>query len=82
LDGLAVGLKCQAYVRAYELVGALVAFGHAAVMVGEAQAEDRNAYPLEPIAEAALAMPFGIPVGEEDYGWHGLACLASEGSGF
>jgi hypothetical protein len=66
LDGLAVGLEGEADVRSDELVGALVAFGHAAVVVGEAHFEDGDADALEPLAEAALAVPFGVPVGEEE----------------
>src|SRR6266700_160812 len=65
LDGLAVGLKGEADIGAANLVGALVALGHAAVVVGHAHLEDGNAEALDPVAEAILAMPFGVPVGEK-----------------
>ncbi len=68
LDSLAVGLQGQADIGAADLVGALVAFGHAAVVIGHAQLEDGDAEALNPAAKAVLAMPFGVPVGEEEDG--------------
>src|ERR1700720_2519107 len=59
LDGLAVGLECQADVGADELIGALVALGHSSVVVRQAQAKDGDADSLEPFAQAALAAPLG-----------------------
>ena len=73
LDGLAVGLEGEANIRAANLVGALVAVSHAAVMVGHAHFEDRNAHALNPVAKAVLAVPFGVPVGEEEDGGAGAA---------
>src|SRR5260370_34660755 len=61
LDGLAVGLESEADVGATELVGALVALGHAAVVVGHAHLEDGDAEALNPAAETDLAVPFGVP---------------------
>ena len=68
LDGLAVGLEGQADVGAADLVGALVAPGHAAIVVGHAQFQDGDAEALNPATETVLAMPFGVPVGEEEDG--------------
>src|SRR5207245_1301233 len=68
LDGLAVGLECEADVGAADLVGALVAARHAAVVVGHAHFEDGDAEALNPAAEAALAVPLGVPIGEEEDG--------------
>jgi hypothetical protein len=66
LDGLAVGLEREADVGADELVGAFVALGHAAVVVGEAHPQHSDPDALEPLAQAALAVPFGVPVGKEE----------------
>ena len=68
LDGLAIGLEGEADIGATDLVGALVAVGHAAVVVGHAHFEDSNAKALNPATEAVLAMPFGVPVGEQEHG--------------
>ena len=68
LDGLAVGLQGEADVGSADLVGAFVALRHAAVMVGHAHFEDGDAQALNPVAEAVLAVPFGVPVGEEEDG--------------
>jgi hypothetical protein len=68
LDGLAVGLEGKADVGAADLIGAFVAVGHAAVVVGHAELEDGYAHSLNPMAEAVLAVPFGVPVGEEEDG--------------
>src|SRR6266851_3072611 len=68
LDGLAIGLEGEADVGAADLVGALVAAGHAAVVVGHAHFKDGDAEALNPVAETVLAMPFGVPVGEEKNG--------------
>jgi hypothetical protein len=67
LDGLAVRLEGEADIRATNLVGALVAVGHSAVVIGHAHFEDGNAEALNPVAEAILAVPFGVPVGEKEY---------------
>jgi hypothetical protein len=66
LDGLSVGLEGEADIRAADLVGALVAADHAAVVVGHAHLEDGDAHALNPVAEAVLAVPFSVPVGEEE----------------
>jgi uncharacterized membrane protein YhiD involved in acid resistance len=66
LDGLAVGLEREADVWAADLVGALVAVGHAAIVVGHAHLENGDAHALNPMAETVLAVPFGVPVGEEE----------------
>jgi hypothetical protein len=50
------------------LVGALVAFGHAAVVVGHAHFQRGDADALEPFTQAALAVPFGVPVGQNQNG--------------
>ena len=50
LDGLAVGLEGQPNIGADELVGAFVAFGHAAVVVREAHSEGSDADALQPFA--------------------------------
>src|SRR5207247_3987476 len=68
LDGLAVGLEGQADIGAADLIGALVAGGHAAVMIGHAHFEDGDSQALNPAAEAVLAVPFGVPVGENEDG--------------
>src|SRR5437879_6414758 len=65
LDGLAVGLKGKADVGTAELVGALMAVGHAAVVVRHAHFENGDAEALNPAAETVLAVPLGVPVGEE-----------------
>jgi hypothetical protein len=65
LDGLAVGLESEADVWAADLVGALVAASHAAVMVGHAHFEDGDSHALDPMAQTVLAVPFSVPVGEE-----------------
>src|SRR6266446_7786348 len=66
LDGLAIGLEGEADIGAADLVGAFVAVGHAPVVVGHAHFEDGDAHALNPVAETVLAMPFGVPVGEEE----------------
>ncbi len=68
LNGLAVGLEGEADVGAADLVGAFVAGGHAAVMIGHAHFEDGDAQALNPAAEAILAVPLGVPVGENEDG--------------
>src|SRR5580704_5490627 len=68
MDSLAVGLEGEANIRAADLVGAFVAFGHAAVVVGHAHFEGGDADALEPFTKAALAVPFGVPVGEHQDG--------------
>jgi hypothetical protein len=68
LDGLAIGLKSKAKVRTADLVGALVAAGHAAIVVRQTHFERRDAETLKPFAEAILAMPFGIPIREHEDG--------------
>ena len=50
LDGLAIGLEGDADVGADELVSALMAFSHAAVVVGEAHFQGSDADALEPFA--------------------------------
>ena len=80
LDGLAVGLEGEANIRAANLVGALVAVSHAAVMVGHAHFEDRNAHALNPVAKAVLAVPFGVPVGEEEDGGAGAVAFPTRAS--
>ena len=77
LDGLAVGLEGEADVGAADLVGALVAGGHAAVMIGHAHFEDGDSQALNPAAEAILAVPFGVPVGEDEDGGTRTGRLAS-----
>jgi len=66
LDSLAVGLEGEADVGSADLVGALVALGHAAIVEGHAHLEDGDAQALNPVAETVLAVPFGVPVGEEE----------------
>ena len=68
LNGLAVGLEGEADIGTADLVGAFVAAGHAAVVVGHAHFEDGNAQALNPVTETVLAVPFGVPVGEEEDG--------------
>ena len=67
-DGLAVGLEGEADIGADELVGALVALDHAAVVVRQAHAQDANSKELQPLAKGALPFPLGVPIGEEDDG--------------
>src|SRR5579859_2688856 len=50
LDGLAVGLERQPDIRAADLVGAFVAFGHSAVVVGHAHFQRGYAEPCDPFA--------------------------------
>ncbi len=66
LDGLAIGLEGEADVGADELVGALMAVGHAAVVVRETHFEGGNADALEPFAQSPLAVPLGVPIGEDE----------------
>jgi hypothetical protein len=66
VHGLAIGLESKADIGATDLVGALVAAGHTAVVVGHAHFENGDAHALDPVAEAVLAVPFGVPVGEEE----------------
>jgi len=66
LDGLAIGLEREADIGAPDLVGAFVAVGHAAVVVGHAHLEDGMPRRLNPVAETVLAVPFGVPIGEEE----------------
>ena len=73
LDGLAVGLEGETDVRAADLVGAFVALGHAAVVIGHAHLEDGDAQALNPMAETVLAVPFGVPVGEQEDGGAGAS---------
>ena len=68
LNGLAVGLEGQADIGAADLVGAFMAGGHAAVMIGHAHFEDGDAQALNPAAEPVLAVPFGVPVREDEDG--------------
>src|SRR6202171_6348629 len=68
LDGLAVGLEREADVGSADLVGAFVALGHTAVVVGHAHLEDGAAQALNPVAKTVLAVPFGVPVGEKEDG--------------
>ena len=73
LDGLAVGLEGEANVGSADLVGALVALGHSAVVVRHAHLEDGDAQALNPVAETVLTVPFGVPVGEEEDGGAGAS---------
>jgi hypothetical protein len=73
LDGLAVGLEGEADIGAADLVGALVAVGHASVVIRHAHFEHSDAHALNPVAEAVLAMPFGVPVGEQEDSGAGAA---------
>jgi hypothetical protein len=66
LDGLAVSLKREADVGAADLVGALVAAGHAAIVIRQAHLKRGDAESGDPFAEAILAVPFGIPIGEDE----------------
>src|SRR5262249_8494360 len=66
LHGLAIGLESKADVGADELIGALVTGDHAAVVVGHAHLDRGHAEPLNPFTETALAVPFGVPVGEDE----------------
>jgi hypothetical protein len=66
LDGLAVGLEGEANIWAADLVGPLVAASHPAVVVGHAHFQHGDAEALNPAAETVLAVPFGVPVGEEE----------------
>src|SRR6202158_773163 len=68
LDGRTVAVEGEADVGSADLVCALVALGHAAVVVGHAHLEDGDAQALDPVAETVLAVPFGVPVGEEEDG--------------
>jgi len=55
--------------------GAFVTLGHAAVVVvGHAHFQDGDAETLNPAAKATLAVPFGVPVGEEK---DGRACTGA-----
>ena len=68
LDGLAIGLQGEADIGTADLVGALMAAGRAAIVVGHAHFEDSDAHALNPVAEAVLTVPFGVPIGEEEDG--------------
>ncbi len=68
LNSLAVGLKGEADIGAADLVGALMAAGHAAVVIGHAHLENGDSQALNPVAKAILAVPFGVPVGEKEDG--------------
>lgn len=68
VDGLAIGLKRETDIGADELVGAFVAANHAAVMIRHAHLEGADAEALQPFTKAALAVPFGVPVGEDENG--------------
>jgi len=68
LHGLAVGLKRKADVGAANLIGALVAAGHAPIVIRQAHLERGDAETLEPFAKTILAVPLGIPVGEYEDG--------------
>jgi len=78
LDGLAVGLESEADVGAADLIGALAAMGHAAVVVGQAQLQCGDPEAGNPFAEAVLAMPFGIPVGKDED--RGASCRLDRGT--
>jgi hypothetical protein len=65
LDGLAVGLKREADIGATDLVGALMAVGHAVIVIGHAHLEHSDPHALNPAAKAVLALPFGVPVGQD-----------------
>lgn len=67
VDSLAIGLEGQADVRAANLVGALVPLGHAAIMVRHGHLECGNTKSRNPVAEAVLPMPFGVPVGKDEH---------------
>src|SRR5882724_7235520 len=41
---------------------------HAPVVIRHAHLEDRDSQPLNPFAQSALAVPFGIPVRQQKYG--------------
>src|SRR5260370_1145405 len=81
LNGLAVGLEGEADVGAAELVGAFVALGHAAVVIGHAHFEDGDAEALNPVAETVLAVPFGVPVGKEEDGGACAVAVPTRASG-
>ena len=68
LDSLTIGLEGEANIGAADLVGAFVAPGHAAIVIGHAQLQDGDAEALNPATETVLAMPFGVPIGEEEDG--------------
>jgi len=78
MDGLAIGLEGHANVWAADLVGAFVALDHTTVVVGHAHFEDGDAHALNPVAEAVLAMPFGVPIGEEEDGRAGARVMRVE----
>jgi len=78
LDGLAVGLEGHANVWAADLIGAFVALDHTAVVVGHAHFENSDAHALNPVAEAVLAMPFGVPIGEKENGGAGARVVRVE----
>ncbi len=66
LNGLAVCLEGEANVRAADLVGTLVAAGHAAAVIRQTHLESGDAEPGDPFAKDILAVPFGVPVGENE----------------
>src|SRR5713101_2957502 len=67
-NGLAVGLEREADIGAADLVGALVARGHAAVVIGHAHFQGGDPQALDPAAKAVLAVPLGVPVGKDEDG--------------
>ena len=82
VNGLPVGLERKADVGPDELIGALMTFRHPAIVVWEAQAEDRNADALEPFAQPSLAVPFSVPIGEKDHCRHRLSSVPGRGGRF
>ena len=66
--GLPVRLQRQADVRSHQMIGPLVARNRAAVMIGQAHAQDTDAKLVQPPAEAQLAIPFRIPVWQQHHG--------------
>src|SRR5207245_10282206 len=63
-----MSLEIEAYILAANLVGALEAAGHAAIVIRQAHLQRGNPEASGPFAEAVLAVPFRVPVRENHDG--------------
>src|SRR5207253_3163582 len=72
-NSLRVGFKCEADMGNDEMVGALVARNHAAVVIRHRQAQRGNSPAIEPQANFHLYIPLGVPLREHNNRGTGLA---------
>ena len=70
-DGLARGLNRESDVRTNQLIGPLMPRRDAVIVVRQREAQDADAELRQPAAEVDLAVPLGVPVGQQNDGGPG-----------